>query len=43
MGDFIPTPRQLLRCQNTSVGIELIELTEHSDTLNYNPFLKHRI
>ena len=44
IGDhFTPTPRQLLRCQITSVGIELIELTVTSDSLNYNPYFKHCI
>ena len=33
-GSFIPTPCQRLQVHNTSVGIELIELTEPSGTLN---------
>ena len=35
--------RKELRGQNTSVGIRLIELTERSDTLNYESFFKHGI
>ena len=42
-GNFISIIHQQLRDQNTSVGIELIELTEPSDTLNYKPFFKHCI
>ena len=36
-------PRQRLRGQNKSVGIGLIELTEPSNTWNYEPFFKHCI
>ena len=42
-GNFTPSPCQLLRNQNASVGIGLIELTVSSDTLNYKPFFKHCI
>ena len=40
-GHFIPTFCQRLQGQNTSLRIGLIELTEHSDTLNYKPFFKN--
>ena len=40
---FTPSPCKLLRGQNTSAGIGLIELTLLSDTLNYKPFVKHCI
>ena len=39
--NFTLNPRRRLRGQNISVGIWLIELTEPSDTLNFNPFFKH--
>ena len=40
LGNCTPTPTlQWLPSQNTMVGIELIELTEPSDTLNHSPFL----
>ena len=42
-GNFTPILRQVLRGQNTSVEIGLIELTEPFDTLNYKPFFKHYI
>ena len=43
--NFTPIPRQLLRCQNISVGTGLIEHSEPSDILKYklsfkNCFLK---
>ena len=40
---FTPTLSIGLRSQNTSVSRGLIELTEPFDTMNYKPFLKHRI
>ena len=40
---FTTIPSQVLRDQNVSVGIGLIELTEPSDTLNYKPFFNHCI
>ena len=45
MGQLLQSdsPCQRLRIQNTSVEIELIELTETSDTLNYKPLFKHCI
>ena len=40
MGDnFTPTPSHHLRGQYTSVGLELIELPEPSDTFNLTCFL----
>ena len=39
--NFTFTRYQRLRSQNTSMGIGLIELTKHSDTLNYIRFFKH--
>ena len=39
--NFIPTTRKRLRGQNTLVAIGLIELTEPSDTLNYQLYFKH--
>ena len=36
--NFTPTPLKRLRGRITSVGIRLVEVTEPSDTLNYNPF-----
>ena len=42
-GNFIPAFCQRLQIQNTSLGIGLIELSEHSDTLNYKPFFKNCI
>ena len=42
-GNFSLRPRQRLQGQNKSVGIGLIELTEPSDTWNYEPFFKYCI
>ena len=42
-GNFTLNPRRGLLGQNISVGIWLIEVTEPSDTLNFNPFFKHCI
>ena len=41
--NFTPTIHKQFQGQNTSVGIELIELTDPSDTLNHRPFFKHYI
>ena len=38
-----PLPCQWLWGQNSSVGIEVIELTEPSDKFNYKPFFTHCI
>ena len=40
---FTTIPCQVLRDQNVSVGIVLIQLTEPSDTLNCKPFFNHCI
>ena len=41
--NFTPTLSHHLRGQYTSVGLELIELPEPSDTLNLKLFFKHYI
>ena len=40
-GNFTLIPHQLLRGQNMSMGIGLIELSEPSDTLKYKPSFKN--
>ena len=42
-GNFTPTNREQLRDQNTSMGVEFIELTEPFHTLNYKSLFKHCI